>query len=68
MTLQEIIQSFDNLSGEEQDSLLEVLCQHRTEAKEKEILANFKELKQAITTGTAKRGTVEDLMNDLNED
>ncbi|WP_287698997.1 hypothetical protein [Microcystis sp. M046S2] len=33
-----------------------------------EILANFQELKEAIATGTAKRGTVEELIADLNED
>jgi hypothetical protein len=48
--------------------LLEILCQYRAKAREREILANFKELKEAIATGTARRGTVEDLIADLNED
>jgi hypothetical protein len=68
MTLQEMIKSFEGLSGDEQDLLLEILRKYRAEAKEKEILANFKDLKNAIATGTAKRGTVEDLIADLNED
>jgi hypothetical protein len=62
MTLQEMINSFDSLSGDEQDSLLEILCQHRAKARESEILANFKELQEAIATGT-----VQDLIADLNE-
>ncbi len=68
MTVQQIIKSFDSLSADEQDSLLEILYQHRAESKEAEILANVKELKQAIATGTAKIGTVEDLIADLSED
>ena len=67
MTLQEIIKSFEGLSGDEQDWLLEILYKYRAEAKEKEMLANFKELKEEIATGKAKRGIVEDLINDLNE-
>lgn len=44
------------------------MCQYRAKAREREILANFKELKEAIAAGTVKRGTVEDLIADLNED
>jgi len=29
MTLQEMIKSFENLSEDEQESLLEILCQYR---------------------------------------
>jgi hypothetical protein len=68
MTLQKMIKSFESLSDDEQDSLLEILCEHRAKARETEILANFKELKEAIATGTAKTGTVENLIADLNED
>jgi uncharacterized protein YfbU (UPF0304 family) len=68
VTLQEMIKSFENLSEDEQESLLEILYQYRAKAKQREILANFQELKEAIATGTAKRGTVEDLIADLSED
>ncbi|MDJ0583396.1 MAG: hypothetical protein AB4060_22865 [Crocosphaera sp.] len=68
MTLQEIIKSFESLSEDEQDLLLEMFHKYRAETREKEILANVEELKQAIATGTAKRGTVDDLIADLNED
>lgn len=68
MTLQEMIKSFEDLSSDEQDLLLEILCQYRAKAREREILTNFQQLKDAIATGTAKRGTVEDLIADLNED
>jgi hypothetical protein len=68
MTFQEMIKSFEGLSGDEQDLLLEIFFQSRAKAREQEILANFEELKEAIAQGTAKRGTVEDLIADLNED
>ncbi|MDJ0599588.1 MAG: hypothetical protein QNJ37_12190 [Crocosphaera sp.] len=68
MTLQEMLNLFESLSGDEQDLLLEMLHKYKDQTREKEILTNFKKLKQAIATGTAKRGTVEDLIADLNED
>ncbi|MGK7944339.1 MAG: hypothetical protein AB4058_07705 [Microcystaceae cyanobacterium] len=68
MNLQEMIKSFECLSGDEQDLLLEIFSKARSETREQEILANFQELKEAITTGKAKRGTIEDLIADLNED
>ncbi|CAO5063777.1 HigA protein (Antitoxin to HigB) [Microcystis aeruginosa] len=68
MTLPEMIKSFENLSEDEQESLLEILSQYRAKARERKILANFTELKEAITAGTVKRGTVEDMIADLNED
>lgn len=67
MTLSEMIKSFQSLSDEEQDSLLKILCQYRAKVRETAILANFNQLKQSIAHGTAKKGTVEDLINDLNE-
>jgi hypothetical protein len=35
MTLQEMIKSFENLSEDEQESLLEILCQYRAKARER---------------------------------
>ena len=68
MSVEEILQSFNELSDDEQDSLLELLRKQRVKTKEAQILANLKELKNAIATGEAKMGTVEDLIADLNED
>jgi hypothetical protein len=67
MTLQEMIKSFESLSENEQDFLLKTFRNHRIKAKEDEILANVRELKNAIASGNAKMGTVEDLIADLNE-
>ena len=68
MTLQEIVKLVDSLSEEEKEHLLEILLQQRIQAREAEILANVAELKQAIALGTAKMGTVDDLIADLSED
>ncbi|MBL1209945.1 hypothetical protein [Geminocystis sp. GBBB08] len=67
MTIIEMIKSFQTLSADEQDSLLEIFRNHQAKRREAEILANALELKEAIALGTAKVGTVEDLITDLNE-
>jgi hypothetical protein len=67
MTLQEIIKSLESLSKEDENYLFEILRQRSLDAYEKEILANAQELKEAIKHGTAKVGTIEDLIADLNE-
>lgn len=68
MTLQEIINSLDSLSQDDQNYLFEILRQRSLENYEQEILANAQELKEAIKNGTAKMGIVEDLIADLNEE
>jgi uncharacterized protein (DUF433 family) len=47
--------------------LLEILRNYQAKRREAEILANVRELKEAIALGTAKVGTVEELIADLNE-
>ncbi|MFM5892320.1 MAG: hypothetical protein ACKPFD_07005 [Dolichospermum sp.] len=65
MTLQEIIKSIENLPTEDRDYLFEFLQKQRINQKRTEILTNAEELKQAFQKGTAKRGTVDDLITDL---
>lgn len=64
MTLQEIINSIENLLTEEREYLLEFLLQQRIENRRVEILANAQEVMQAFKDGTAKRGSVDDLIAD----
>ena len=68
VTIQDIVKSIEQLSIEDQEELFEVIRQRRIEQKEAEILADREELKQAISDGTAKRGNVHDLIDDLLED
>ena len=65
MTLQEIIKSLENLPTEDREYLFNFLQKQRINQKRTEILTNAEELKQAFKNGTAKRGTVDDLIADL---
>ncbi|MEA5578455.1 hypothetical protein [Anabaena sp. UHCC 0451] len=65
MTLQEIINSIESLPTEDREYLFEFLQKQRSEKRRTEILTNAEELKQAFKDGTAKRGTVDDLIADL---
>jgi len=65
MTLQEIINSIENLPTEDREYLFNFLQKQRINQKRTEILTNAEELKQAFKKGTAKRGTVDDLIADL---
>ncbi|MFM2060850.1 MAG: hypothetical protein RLZZ507_520 [Cyanobacteriota bacterium] len=65
MTLQEIINSIESLPIEDREYLFEFLRQQRVENRRLEILANAKEVTEAFKNGTAKRGSVDDLIADL---
>lgn len=65
MTVEDIVNSIDRLSIEDQEKLYEIVRQRRIEQQEAEILASRRELKQAIADGTAKKGNVRDLITDL---
>jgi hypothetical protein len=65
VTFQEIVDSLDCLSSEEQAALFELIRQRQIEEREAEILASRQELKQAIASGTAKKGNVRDLIAEL---
>ena len=65
MIFQEIVDSLGSLSIEDRDRLFELIRQQRMEKREDEILANAKEVFEAVDMGTAKRGTFEDLKSYL---
>ena len=65
MTLQEIIDQVESLSIEDQDQLFELIRKRRIENRRAEILANAQEVMEAFKNGTAKRGSVDDLIADL---
>jgi hypothetical protein len=65
MTVEDIVESSDRLSSEDQEKLYEIVRKRQIEQQEAEILASRRELKQAIANGTAKRGSVQDLITDL---
>ena len=65
MTFQEILDSIEELTIEDQDQLFEFIRKRRIENRRAEILANAQEVTQAFKNGTAKRGSVDDLIADL---
>ncbi|MBP0012687.1 MAG: hypothetical protein J7545_10270 [Roseofilum sp. SBFL] len=68
MKLQELIDSIEQLSIEDQDYLFDLIRKRRIEQRRLEIAAHAEMLKQEFQQGTAKRGTVDDLIADLLED
>ena len=68
MTFQEIINSIENLAIEDQDYIFELIRKRRIEHRRAEILANAQEVMEAVKSGTAKKGSVHDLIADLLED
>jgi hypothetical protein len=65
MTVQEIIAQVESLSIEDQDQLFELIRKRWIENRRDEILANAQEVMEAFKNGTAKRGSVDDLIADL---
>jgi hypothetical protein len=65
LVFQEIIDSIEGLPIEDQDYLFELIRKRRIENRRAEILANAQEVRQSFKDGTAKRGSVDDLIADL---
>lgn len=65
MIFQQIIDSIEGLSIEDQDYLFELIRKRRIESRRQEILANSEEVMKSFKDGTAKRGSVDDLIADL---
>ena len=65
MVFQQIIDSIEVLSIEDQDYLFELIRKRRIENRRRGILANSEEVMKSFKDGTAKRGSVDDLIADL---
>ncbi|MFN6470722.1 MAG: hypothetical protein RMY36_013760 [Nostoc sp. SerVER01] len=65
LSLQTVIEYVEALSIEDQDLLLEMIYKRRVEQRRKEITKNATQTLEAIRTGTAKRGMIDDLRADL---
>lgn len=64
-SFQEIIESIEKLSIDEQEYLFELIKKRRIENRRFEIAANAKTVLNSLKQGTAKKGTVDDLIADL---
>lgn len=68
ISFQEIIDTVENLSVEEQDNLFELIKKRRIEKRRFEIAENAKATLESLKQGTAKKGSVDDLITDLLDD
>jgi hypothetical protein len=66
--LDQILDEIACLSLEEQEMLLTIIKQRHIERKREQILKDSRETMRAYKKGLAKRGTVDDLMRDLESD
>ena len=66
-TFQQAIETVEALSLEEQAMLLEIIQNRLREDKRQELLENIKQSEQDYAEGNVKRGSVSDLMKDLEQ-
>jgi hypothetical protein len=64
-TFQTVIESVEALSKDEQDQLFDLIHKRRITQRRQEIAQRSVEVTEAIKNGTAKMGTVEDLIADV---
>ena len=63
--LDQILDSIASLSLDEQEILLTIIKQRHIERKREQILRDSRETMRAYKKGLAQKGTVEDLIKDL---
>jgi prlF antitoxin for toxin YhaV_toxin len=68
MTFQEMVDSIEKLSTEDQEELFELIRKRLIEQRRSEILANARLAFKAVDEGTAKRGSFEDVKSYLLEE
>ncbi len=68
ITFQEILESIESLSVEDQDYLFDLIKKRRIEERRLEIAKNRDTILKDFQEGKAKIGTVDDLIVDLLED
>lgn len=68
ISFQEIIDSVENLSFEDQDYLFDLIKKRRIEKRRLEMATNAKVTLESLKQGTAKKGSVDDLIADLLDD
>jgi hypothetical protein len=66
--LDQILDEIASLSLDDQEMLLNIIKQRHIERKREQILRDSRETMRAYKKGLAKRGTVDELMRDLESD
>jgi hypothetical protein len=67
VSFQEAIETVEGLTLEEQEMLIEIIRLRLVEERRKELVADVKEARQAYKTGDVRRGSVSDLMKEIDE-
>lgn len=67
-TLNRIIDDFNELSFEDKEYAIELIQKQLIEAKRERIVRRSKEVETNLRKGKVKRGTMEDLLKDLEND
>lgn len=65
MSFAEIVEVVDSLNYSDQELLFEIIAKRRIDARRSEIFENAEETLKAVENGTAKKGTFQDLLSDL---
>lgn len=66
-TFQQVLETVEALSPEEQAMLLEIIQNRLREQKRQELLKNIEQSEQDYAEGNVKRGSVSDLMKALEQ-
>ncbi|MFN9174262.1 MAG: hypothetical protein ACK58N_07045 [Synechocystis sp.] len=64
----QILEMIDTLSPDEQEDLITIVRHRQIEKRREEIADNIKQARQDYGNGTVFRGTVEDIMAELDND
>lgn len=67
-SINKIIEQFESLVPEEKEFAMSILLKAYADAKRVSILENAENAEQKLEKGNLKRGSVEDLYNDLEND
>ncbi len=63
----EILENIDALSSEDQAVLIDILLHRQVERRRGEIAVNIAQAKEEYQTGQIFRGTINELMDELNQ-
>jgi ribosome recycling factor len=65
VTFQEALEIIESLPEEQRESLLEIVKQRLTEERRDRLAHSIKEAREEYRKGKVKKGTVDDLLRDL---
>ncbi len=67
LSFQDLIEAVESLPLDDQSMLVDIINKRIIEKRRSELVAEVKEAREAFLRGEVKRGTVEDLVKDLDD-